>query len=509
MGLRNKLLSVRPQQWGGQQMLPSEDPEALDQIVAVPGETDATDPTFMPEEAPAVPEGAEVPEEEQMPPSEEESEPTEALQTEMPEPEEVSGKDIEARFQPKEEPSEYDQDEEAIAAAENRARMMSGIGGAVQAFGEGLAAITGGSPTGLRVGVQSFARAGADEAESLKDKIKRRREKESSELSMRDKLEERQKKIRLKDPTSDESKRAREFGGLMIDQLIASYKEQNAGQESIDKLLNVKAALTNENATAEQIAQLSAQLKEFGLTKPKESVESQQAWKMKLQDTAWDRKQKDYATKLFDKDVAKMGESVRQFNGLTNKLEKFSEQLAKAQAGDEEAKNYIRQYKGMIGYLLGRQEEPKGVFTDQDARILNVFESGKSWEEASSQFIQEGTAELNEENMGRMRRALDNAIPTLKNAKKSIIQYKKKQYAQSDNEYVRNYGERITSDLFPEASAESSQAQPAQSQPTGVKQFKDSAAVSSAVKENKVVEGDLVQIGEKTYKYSKGRLIGQ
>ncbi len=189
MGLRNKLLSVRPQQWGGQQI---EDPEALDQIIAFPGEPDATDATFMPEEAPALPE---VAEEEQLPPSEEEStavesEPTEAFQTDMPEPEEVSGKDIEAQFQQDEAEqlmSQYRKTKEDVQSeqatletssseSERSRQTENAIAGALQSFGEGLAAITGGSAKPLQTGAETLRRSGQMQAAEEERKARGLRE---------------------------------------------------------------------------------------------------------------------------------------------------------------------------------------------------------------------------------------------------------------------------------------------------------------------------------------------
>ena len=507
MGLRNKLLNVRPQMWGGQQI---PEPDSLESITALPGEPDPTDQTYMPPEPmqpPALPEGAE-----EISPS---AEPglTEAVKTaeesKSEETPDIDADGIRSAFEtpmPSSEEEQEPSDDDEISKAEADTRFATGIGGAIQAFGEGLAAITGGSAKGLQTGVRAYQEAAVRKEASLKDRIRAKRQKESDEYKYRNVIEDRQKKQRLKDPASEESAAARQEAGLLMDTMIAQFRDQGAGSDTLDKLEEIKAVMSSGNVSAEQIANLQSKLKDMGLGKPKESIESAQSRKMQLQETAWGRQQQREADKLFQKDMSEIGKQVQGSDALLKQLTVFQQNYQKAKKGDPEAKAYLRQYTNTINYLLAREKEPKGVFTDNDLRALSQFDTRKTFEQQAQGYYDEKFAgEIDDETMNRIGRALENAIPTLQDSKKNIIESKKRIYLKSRNPAIRDYAQELTPELLGDTESAPAQSQTAEPQTAEPQTAKPQNNTKEEI--NRAKDGDTVYVKGKAYRKQGQQLV--
>ena len=508
--LRNRLpIPLTPEQQALQEKLQASlgpQPDSLESITALPGETDQTDQTYMPPEPmqpPALPEGAE-----EINPSAEPglTEAVKSAEESKPEEKPVDAEGIRSAFETpmpeKQEPS----DDEELSKAEADTQFATGIGGAIQAFGEGLASITGGSAKGLQTGVRAYQEVAARKEASLRDRIRAKRQKESDEFKYRDAIEDRQKKQRLKDPASEESAAARQEAGLLMDTMIAQFRDQGAGSDTLDKLEEVKAVMSSGNVSAEQIANLQSKLKDMGLGKPKESVESAQARKAELQETAWGRQQQRDADKQFQKDMDSIGTAVQNSNKLLKQLIEFKANYEKAKNNDPEAKAYLKQYTNTINYLLAREKEPKGVFTDNDLRALSQFDTRKTFEQQAQSYYDEKFAgELDPETLDRIGRALENAIPTLQDSKINIIESKRRIYLKSKNPALRDYGNEMSPDLFgnvESAPAQSQTAQPQTAQP-------QTAQPKNNTKEeiNRAKEGDTLYVKGKAYRKQGQQLV--
>jgi len=507
--LRNRLpIPLTPEQQALQEKLQASlgpQPDSLESITAVPGEPDTTDPTYMPPETmqpPALPEGAEQISPFPTPGVTDAVEAAEESKSE--ETPDIDADGIRSAFEtpmPSSEEEQEPSDDDELSKAEADTQFATGIGGALQAFGEGLAAITGGSAKGLQTGVRSYQEVAARKEASLRDRIRMKRQKESDEFKYRDAIEDRQKKQRLKDPASEESAAARQEAGLLMDTMIAQFRDQGAGSGTLDKLEEIKAVMSSDKISAEQIATLQSKLKDMGLGKPKESIESAQARKLQLQATAWGQKQQRDADNQFQKDMASIGTEVQNANKLLKQLIEFKANYEKAKKGDPEAKAYLIQYTNTINYLLAREKEPKGVFTDNDLRALSQFDTRKTFEKQAQGYYDEKFAgKLDDETLDRIGRALENAIPTLEDSKRNIIESKRRIYLKSKNPALRDYGNEMSPDLFGNVESASAQSQPAQPQP---------AQPQNNTKEeiNRAKDGDTVYVKGKAYRKEGQQLV--
>ena len=521
--LRNRLpIPLTPEQQALQEKLQASlgpQPDSLESITALPGETDQTDQTYMPPEPmqpPALPEGAKPISPSSTPGTTEAVKTAEESKSE--ETPDIDADGIRSAFETPMPSSEEEEpsDDEELSKAEADTQFATGIGGAIQAFGEGLASITGGSAKGLQTGVRAYQEVAARKEASLRDRIRAKRQKESDEFKYRDAIEDRQKKQRLKDPASEESAAARQEAGLLMDTMIAQFRDQGAGSDTLDKLEEVKAVMSSGNVSAEQIANLQSKLKDMGLGKPKESVESAQARKAELQETAWGRQQQRDADKQFQKDMDSIGTAVQNSNKLLKQLIEFKANYEKAKNNDPEAKAYLKQYTNTINYLLAREKEPKGVFTDNDLRALSQFDTRKTFEQQAQSYYDEKFAgELDPETLNRIGRALENAIPTLEDSKRNIIESKRRIYLKSKNPALRDYGNEMSPDLFgnvESAPAQSQTAQPQTAQPqTAQPQTAQpqTAQPKNNTKEeiNRAKEGDTLYVKGKAYRKQGQQLV--
>lgn len=529
MGLRNKLLSVKPQQWGGQQI---EDPEALDQIIAFPGEPDATDATFMPEEAPALPE---VAEEEQLPPSEEEStavesEPTEAFQTDMPEPEEVSGKDIEAQFQQDEAEqlmSQYRKTKEDVQSeqatletsrseSERSRQTENAIAGALQSFGEGLAAITGGSAKPLQTGAETLRRSGqmqaAEEerkARGLRERLQQAKtpiEEKTAEMELRARLGKGKLEQNLADPKSDQSVQARQNAANFIDNMIAQGQANQADTAVLERLEQSKAIL--QNMSASQIKDFYNTLKPISVETSREAQNEYEMQKLKAQENmrtrmseAKDEKdQQKIALKDFMKVRTKIAEEENSAAKIGPQMTQFQEDIDKAIAGDKDAAKRVVQNYGVINYLNARSYESKGVFTDNDLKALSQLDAGRTWAQQFNDWYQRGmTGILPRQALIRVKGVIDENVDKFTNP----------------GQFIRNNYAQIFEDTGSPAHQKYAEvlrkggSKPAEPQSTGAKVFNSQDDVVKAISDGTVTEGQLVKIGETTYKYSNGGLDPQ
>lgn len=420
-------------------------------LTAVPANQDISGMDNQPFEEPAVPESA-MPETE-MPEPVEESTP--ALQTTLPEPGKTAAIDEEIDQPPEETPDEfetmykdyetarkqYGEDVEALGRESDEAAtkqtMMTGIAGALQSFGEGLAAITGGSAKPLQTATETVRRMGEQgaaaregRAKTLKERLMMARqplEAKIEETKFRDVFEQRQMEKRLGDPNSKESQDAREVGLRTLDALVASFR--SAGNDAAaDELMSTKPFL--EKASGKQIQSLFEQIKGLGI-KPAISAETKQKYAMeaiekkgeiqqsltkqkqefqaKMSNLRTDAARVNAATKQYEELTPKIQTDVREAKQLSGQIDKFVTLLEQASdpkiMSDEKKRRQINEaiaaQKEILNYMNARKYESKGVFTDQDLLALSQLKTVGTWVDQFSNWLSKGV--YNEETAKQIR----------------------------------------------------------------------------------------------------------
>lgn len=523
MGPRNKLLAIRPQQWGGQQieedLVPGDMPSLqADNAIRIMQEQS-------PEESPALPAGAE-----QMPPSEEESEPTEALQTEMPEPEEVSGADIEARFQPDEASqlmgeyrkaregveSEQAQLEQARTQTDRQIQNQNAIAGALQSFGEGLAAITGGSAKPLQTGAETLRRAGAlqsaaeeRKARTLKERLQMAKtplEEKTAEMELRSRLGKSKLEQELADPASKQSVQARENASNFLDNMIAQGQANQADPAVLERLAQSKLVL--ENMSASQIQDFYNTLKPLSVGTSREAqnqfemqkIKAQEDMRNRMSEAKDEKDQQKMAVKDFMKIRTKIAEEENSAAKIGPQMKNFQADIDKALAGDKAAAKRVVQNYGVINYLNARSYESKGVFTDNDLRALSQLDAGKTWSQQFDDWVQRGmSGTLPRQSLMRIKGVIDNNVDKFTNPGQFIRGNYAQTFEDTGVPAYQKYAEVLRK----------GGSKPAEPQSTGAKVFNSQDDVVKAISDGSVTEGQLVKIGETTYKYSNGGLDPQ
>lgn len=425
-------------------------------LTAVPANQDISGMDNQPFEEPAMPEPV-MPEsampETEMPEPVEESTP--ALQTTLPEPGKTAAIDEEADQQSEETPDEFEQmykdydtarkqygkDIEALGKesdeASSKQTMMTGIAGALQSFGEGLAAITGGSAKPLQTASETIRRVGEQgaaaregRAKTLKERLMMARQPLAAkveETKFRDVFEQRQMEKRLGDPSSKESQDARDVGLRTLDALVASFR--SAGNDAAaDELMSTKSFL--EQASGKQIQSLFEQIKDLGI-KPAISAETKQKYAMELVEKKGEiqqsltKQKQEYQSKLTNlrTDAARVNAATKQYEELTPKIQadareakQLSGQIDKfvtllEQASDpkimsneskrKQINEAIAAQKEILNYMNARKYESKGVFTDQDLLALSQLKTVGTWAEQFTNWLSKGV--YNEETAKQIR----------------------------------------------------------------------------------------------------------
>lgn len=356
--------------------------------------------------------------------------------------------------------------ETETAQEEENVGLQSGVAGALQSFGEGLAAITGGSAKPLQTAAANVKAMGAERIASQQRKTKSLRERmelareplerRATQEKFRDVFEKRQLQTRLGDPQSKESVEARGMAQSFFDVLSANLQskgapdvaarvsglkdqigQMNANQvkQLMDNLKSMKFETGFEQKTAAQQAQAASKLegqKELiGLKL--EGQKELTGYKQELaQDLAKMRNQmgeEKTALTMYKDTSEKMQKDLndaRQAQTLWEQQTSFMKDLDDALAGDKAAKDRVIQDKGIVAYLNARTRESKGVFTDQDFNVLDNFRAGRTWMQTLSDWVGEGlTGEVSQERLQKFKDIMQRTVKSAPNAESGI----KKAYA--------------------------------------------------------------------------------
>lgn len=374
-------------------------PEQLEQVTAVPATPEDTEPTD------EIPEASVMEEE----PLEDE---TEALQTTVAKPSMEPGQteavksaedDTEQMFKDYEtaRKSFVTESEELGKEGEEftkKQKMMTGIAGALQSFGEGLAAITGGSAKPLQTAAQTVQRMGEIEAAGREGKAKTLKERlmlarqpleaKAEEIKFRDVFERRQKAKRLEDPTSDESQQARQLANNFLDAYVSSVANR-ANDTQLAKLESIRPRL--ENLNANQIKDFMDNLNKLKFTESKTEIEEAKEERTTKQQTAKTTASQEFKVQQdAQKAIVKVENEFDQDQKFYDQYKQFRSNLQKAIAGDPDAQRFIKNNMAAFSYLKARTLESKGVFTDQDAERLTTLLKDQTWAEKFQTWIAGG-----------------------------------------------------------------------------------------------------------------------
>lgn len=346
--------------------------------------------------------------------------------------------------------SQYDTD---LEEAETRSRTATGIAGALQAFGEGLAAITGGSAKPLQTGAEALRSSMTEGVEvakrkagSLKDRIMMAREPletKSEEMKLRDAIEQRQKQKRLADPTSPESMQAQEKMANMLE-IFAAHAGDKGSTMLQSQLLGLGKNLNSMSANdltdlSKQLQGLTASSKENVIGKQERAMETVKA-KLEGQLTVLQKK-KQHAMEIasikdenkvkvraeddFKKAQDEIAKGINETKIVKKKMIEFIGQLNKAMRGDVAAQNYVAQEANVVAYLNARSYESKGVFTDNDLESLDQLRggAGRSWKDKFENWFSkgwEGTQSVKE--LETFKEILERRMPDFDNPEKEVRQ---------------------------------------------------------------------------------------
>lgn len=409
---------------------------------------------------------------------------------------------------------------------EKSQQVTTGIAGALQSFGEGLAAITGGSAKPVQTGAATLReisgqRVAAQErkAKTLKERLQMAREPleaKATEIKFRDVFEQRQKEKRLNDPASDESRQAQQSGQMFIDTLTANLRNMSASPEVIGQVEGVKDRL--QGLSANQIDKFMKILKEqkFGtafeaktqaqmsaleakLAGQESLMEAKLSAKLSESEQKRDQKLKDNADTEYQKDRIKVNEQIRDLRAKKAEMQNFSQQLDKALAGDKSAQEYVARNVSVIDYIQARLSEPKGVFTDQDKRELSKLGVNVSWFDQFRNWFSKGmTGRIEDkEYLQKLKGVLDTLQPTFNNPEGNILKSYSDVYSQSSNPYMQE-----KAGLFSETvSKEPEPAQSVSPVDMSAEKFENISKLNEAIKAGKKFKvGDILEIGNIRYK---------
>lgn len=265
--------------------------------------------------------------------------------------------------------------------------MMTGIAGALQAFGEGLAAITGGSAKPLQTGAATVRSIGEQQAAAQERKAKTLKERmlmarepleaKAQEIKFRDVFEQRQKAKRLEDPTSDESQQARQLANNFLDAYMTSVSNR-VSPDQLEKLEAIKPRL--ENLNANQIKDFMDNLNKLKFTESRVDIEEAKAERTTKQQEAKTAASQEFKVQQdAQKAIVKVESELEQDQKFYNQYKQFRSNLTKAIAGDKDAQKFIKNNMDAFSYMKARTMESKGVFTDQDAERLTTLLKDTPW----------------------------------------------------------------------------------------------------------------------------------
>lgn len=323
--------------------------------------------------------------------------------------------------------SELEKDEINKLESESKRQFQTGIIGALNSFGQGLAAITGGSAKPLETSAATMKsiheqQAASEErkTKSLKERLQSAKspiEEKQLEMDLRSRLTKGKMEQALMDPNSEQSVQARSNAATFIDNMIAQGKSNQADPAVLARLEQTKGLLGQMNA--QQVQEFYNTLKPLSTETSLEAknqfemrkMAAQENLKLKLADAKDASDQKKVAQKEFIKDVSKVAEQESEAARIAPQMINFKNDLDAAIKGDKEAAKRISQNTGVVTYLNARSYESKGVFTDNDLKALSQTEAGRTWFEQLDDFVTKGmTGKLPKTSLMRIKSVMDQNI---------------------------------------------------------------------------------------------------
>lgn len=491
MGLRSKKnpLNLSPEQLGqinrpdifidelnqdllSQQPPVDTQPEQLEQVTAqpmTPEELAGYDGVTMPDVEPVAPEALQTPLPQTTLPMPKPSriaasvepgqtEAVKAAEAQTPEPDETEKLMGEYRKARESYDTESKGLEEERTASERKRMQMTGISGALQAFGEGLAAITGGSAKPLQAGVAAVKgmgeqQAAAEErkARSLKERLQMAKaplEEKTMEMDLRSRLTKGKMEQAIMDPTSDQSQKARANAASFIDNMIAQGTANKADPAVLQRLEQTKGLLGQMNA--QQVQDFYSTLKPLSTETSLEAKNEfdmkklmmQENLRVKLADARDAKDQQKVADKEFLKVRSKIADEETAASKVGPQMEKFLNDLDAAIAGDKKAAKRVSQNVGVVTYLNARTFESKGVFTDNDLRALSQTDAGRTWFQQLDDFVSKGmTGNLPKESMMRIRGVVGDNIDKFREPGKFIRSNYAQAFREIENPVLNRYAD--------------------------------------------------------------------
>lgn len=338
---------------------------------------------------------------------------------------------------------EYDLERSRAESATSR-QNRTAIAGALQAFGEGLAAITGGSAKPIQTGAATLQKVGEQEAaeeerkaKTLKERLQSAKaplEEKTTEMELRSRLGKAKTEQDLLDPASEKSAQARANATSFIDNMIAQGQANQADPGVLQRLEQSKMML--ENMSAAQVQDFYNSLKPLSTDTSLEAknrfdmqkIAAQEGLRSRLADAKNEKDQEKLALKDFMKIRTKIAEEENTAAKIGPQMEKFKADINLALQGDKAAARRVTQNYGVVNYLNARSYESKGVFTDNDLKALSQLDAGKTWFQQMDDFVTRGmTGTLPREALIRVKGVLDSNIDKFTNPG----QYIRENYAQT------------------------------------------------------------------------------
>lgn len=373
--------------------------------------------------------------------------------------------------------------EEDMQAGERSRQMQTGIAGALQSFGEGLAAITGGSAKPLQTGVAALRAAGEQQAaaqerkgKTLKERLQMAKapiEEKETEVSLRSRLTKAKMEQGLVDPASEQSAQARKDATAFIDNMIAQGRANQAAPQVLQRLEQSKALIGQMSAA--QVQQFYDTLKPLSTETSLEAKNrfdmqktmAQEAMRLKVAEAKDAKDQQKLADKDFFKVRTKIAEEETAASKVGPQMEKFLSDVKLAVGGDKAAAKRVAQNYGVVNYMNARNYESKGVFTDNDLRALSQLDAGRTWFQQLDDFVSKGmTGQIPKESLMRVQGVLEDNIEKFREPGKYI----RTNYAQTFREVQNPAYNRYADVLEAPVKAKSEQPKPeVQAEPKMIK----------------------------------------
>lgn len=418
----------------------------IEQVTAVPGTPEDTEPTYELAQAPEVmdqvQEVSKAPALQTTPPKPS-MEPgiTEAVKsaTEPDEAEKLVGEYRKAREGYETEAKGL---EEERVSGEAERQKITGIAGALQAFGEGLAAITGGSAKPLQTGAAALKgigeqKAAAEErkAKTLKERLQMAKapiEERQMEADLRTRLTKGKMEQAILDPNSEQSKQARTNASAFIDNMIAQGTANKADPAVLQRLEQTKGMLSQMNAQQVQdfyntLKPLSTETSieaknEFDMKK----LAMQENLRMRLSEAKDLKDQQKIAQKEFIKDQGAIAKQIPETAAVAKDMKAFRDDLRLALSGNtpeaRAAAKRVSQKANVIDYLNARSYESKGVFTDNDLRALSELRA-TNWFDQFNDWVTKGfTGVMPKQSLSRIQGILDRNAYRFENPTKYVYE---------------------------------------------------------------------------------------